>query len=84
MIKKELIKKIKVVCVKRLNNSINGNPKFQFNFENGGVITTPTDAGFVYGFSQHTFLGKFVDVVYHHTEKGKAILNEIKLTKSNN
>ena len=77
----ELIKKIKVIGVKRLNNSINGNPKYQFNFDGGGVITTPSDAGWVYAFSTDTFWGKFVDVSYHHTKKGKAILNSIKLTK---
>ena len=35
------IKNIKVTGVKRLNNSFMGNPKYQFHFEKGGVITTP-------------------------------------------
>ena len=71
----------KLTGIKRLNNSINGNPKYKFHFEGGGVITTPSDAGWVYAFSTDTFWGKFVDVSYHHTKKGKAMLNSIKLTK---
>ena len=35
----------KVTDVKRLNNSVNGNPRYKFLFEGGGVAYTPSDAG---------------------------------------
>ena len=76
------IKNIKVTGVKRLNNSFMGNPKYQFHFEKGGVITTPSDAGWVYAFSTYTFINKMVDISYHLTKSGKAILNSIKEVKN--
>ena len=78
------IKNIKVTGVKRLNSSFMGNPKYQFHFETepkGGVITTPSDAGWVYAFSTYTFIDKIVDISYHITKSGKAILNSIKEVK---
>ena len=71
----------KVTDVKRLNNSVNGNPKYKFLFEGGGVATTPSDAGWVYAFSQHTFFQQWVDISYHVTKSGKAILDSISLNK---
>ncbi len=71
---------VKVTGVKKLNNSVNGNPKYKF-YTNKGTITTPSDALWVYAFSTHTFLNKMVDVSYHLTKSGKAILNSIKEVK---
>ena len=34
--------------IQRLNNSKNGNPKYRFDTDDG-VVTTPSDAMFVYG-----------------------------------
>ena len=62
----------------RLNNSINGNPKYKFVFSGAGVATTPSDAGWVYSFSTDTFIGKNVDITYRYTKKGKCILESIK------
>jgi len=76
------IKNIKVTGVKRLNSSFMGNPKYQFHFEKSGCITTPSDAGWVYAFSTHTFIDKIVDISYHITKSGKAILNSIKEVKN--
>ena len=70
-----------VTGVQRLNNSVNGNPKYKFLFEGGGVATTPSDAGWVYAFSQHTFFQKWVDITYHVTKSGKNILDSITLNK---
>jgi len=75
------IKNIKITGVQRLNNSDNGNPKYKFHTKNG-VVTTPSDALWVYAFSTHTFLNKMVDVSYHLTKSGKAILNSIKEVKN--
>ena len=44
MTKKSIIN-IKVSGVKKLNNSSNGNPKYEFHFHKGGIATTPSDAG---------------------------------------
>ena len=71
----------KVTDVKRLNNSVNGNPRYKFLFEGGGVATTPSDAGWVYSFSQDTFFQKWVDITYHVTKSGKNILDSITLNK---
>jgi hypothetical protein len=68
---------VKVTGVKKLNNSVNGNPKYKF-YTNKGVVTTPSDALWVYAFSTNTFINKMVDISYHLTKSGKAILNSIK------
>ena len=78
MSKKSIIN-IKVSGVKRLNNSVMGNPKYEFHFNKGGVATTPSDAGWVYAFSTDTFWGKWVDITYHITKAGKSILDSITL-----
>ena len=70
--------KTKVINVKRLKNSLNGNPKYEFNFNDVGLVVTPADAGWVHGFSQHTFLNKNVEIEYHITPKGRYILDDIK------
>ena len=68
---------VKVTSVKRLNNSVNGNPKYKF-YTDEGVVTTPSDAMWVYAFSTYTFINKIVDISYHTTKSGKAILNSIR------
>jgi len=68
---------VKVTGVKRLNNSVNGNPKYKF-YTDEGVVTTPSDAMWVYAFSTDTFINKIVDISYHTTKSGKAILNSIR------
>ena len=75
------IKNQKVTGVQRLNNSVNGNPKYKFTFEGGGVATTPSDTMWVSSISQGTFFLKWVDITYHMTKGGKAILDSITLNK---
>jgi len=74
------IKNVKITGVQRLNNSVNGNPRYRFHTKNG-VVTTPSDALWVYSFSTDTFLNKIVDISYHLTKSGKAILDSIKEVK---
>ena len=75
----------KVTDVKRLNNSVNGNPRYKFVFESGTpyelVAFTPSDAGWVYSFSQHTFLDQWVDISYHVTPSRVNFLDSITLNK---
>lgn len=68
---------VKVTGVKRLNNSVNGNPKYKF-YTDEGVVITPSDAMWVYAFSTYTFINKIVDISYHTTKSGKAILDSIR------
>ena len=68
----------KVINVKRLKNSLQGNPKYEFNFNDVGLLTTPANAGWVYSFSTDTFLNKNVLIKYHITRTGRYILDEIK------
>ena len=74
------IKNVKITGVQRLNNSVNGNPRYRFHTKNG-VVTTPSDALWVYSFSTDTFLNKIVGISYHLTKSGKAILDSIKEVK---
>ena len=70
--------KTKVINVKRLKNSLQGNPKYEFNFNDVGLLTTPANAGWVYSFPTDTFLNKNVLIKYHITRTGRYILDEIK------
>ena len=67
----------KVINVKRLKNSLNGNPRYEFNFNDVGTVKTPSDAGWVYGFSTDTFLNKNVSIKYHITPTKRYILDSI-------
>ena len=69
--------KTKVINVKRLKNSLNGNPKYEFNFNDVGLLKTPANAGWVYGFSTDTFLNKNVSIKYHITPTKRYILDSI-------
>jgi hypothetical protein len=71
----------KVIDVKRLKSSFCGNPKYEFNFNDVGLLTTPANAGWVYGFSTNTFLNKNVSIKYHITKTGRYILDSIKEVK---
>ena len=67
----------KVINVKRLKNTFNGNPRFEFNFNDVGIVKTPANAGWVYGFSTDTFLNKNVSIKYHITPTKRYILDSI-------
>ena len=72
------IQETRVKGVQRLNNSKNGNPKYRFHTDDG-VVTTPSDAMFVYWLNVDSFYNKDVVIDYHLTTKGKAILDSITL-----
>ena len=63
----------KLTGIKRLNNSINGNPKFQLHFGNE-VVTTSTDSMIAYMISD-SLLGETLNLKYHYNKKHKAILD---------
>ena len=67
----------RITGVKRLNNSINGNPKYEIHTENG-VVTTPTDSMIAYAWSFERLIGDTVTINFRVTKKGKAILEDIK------
>ena len=74
------IQETRVKGVERLNNSINGNPKYRFHTDDG-VVTTPSDSMYVYGLNVDSFYNKDVVIDYHLTTKGEAILDNITLKK---
>jgi hypothetical protein len=65
----------KLTGIKRLNNSINGNPKFQLHFDHE-VVTTPNDSMLAYKIGDF-LLGKTLSLKYHYTKKHRAILDEL-------
>tara|TARA_R110000765_G_scaffold284220_1_gene381060 strand:- start:700 stop:933 length:234 start_codon:yes stop_codon:yes gene_type:complete len=66
----------KLTGIKRLNNSTNGNPKFQLHFGNE-VVTTSTDSMIAYMITD-SLLGETLNLKYHYTpKKHKAILDNL-------
>ena len=64
--------------IKRLNNSINGNPKYMlyFNYE---VVRTPSDSMLAYKID-NSLIGKKLLITYHLTDKKKqAILDNFEI-----
>ena len=55
---------MKVDSVERLNNSRNGNPRYEFHFANGLKWKTPVDAGWVYGIVPSRFENADAKVFY--------------------
>ena len=58
-----------IKSIERLNNSRNGNPKYNFVLYDDEVATeidmvTPTDAGWVYGIDPHALIGSSVTIDY--------------------
>jgi hypothetical protein len=53
--------KVRIVALRRLNNSVNGNPRYDVAFSNGEMHTTSSDAGFCYGITNPEMKGD-VDV----------------------
>ena len=66
----------KITGVKRLNNSINGNPKYEIHTEDG-VVTTPTDSMIAYEWNFERLIGDTVTINFRVSNEGKAILEDI-------
>ena len=62
--------------VKRLNNSINGNPNFLI-YTNEGVVRTPKDSTLSYAYTFSNFIGDKVLINYYLNNKSQAILESI-------
>jgi hypothetical protein len=65
----------KIEHVARLKNSKNGNPRFKFIFADGDMLTTQTDAGWVYSISPDQLIGRPVAATFHFTPTGRGILD---------
>jgi hypothetical protein len=59
----------KVSKVSRLDNSINGNPRYAVWLDRLGRFRTPTDAGWVYGVNFSKLEGRTVLIDTGRTEK---------------
>ena len=68
----------KVLTVKRLNNSINGNPRYSFKFQNIGNAQTKKDDMSVYGYDINGFMvDSYVKIDYRVTPKNKVIIENL-------
>tara|TARA_R100001079_G_C4420284_1_gene139431 strand:+ start:600 stop:827 length:228 start_codon:yes stop_codon:yes gene_type:complete len=65
----------KLTGIKRLNNSINGNPNYKLYFGNE-VVRTPEDSMLAYKISD-TYLGKDCQIIYYYNDKEQAYLKDI-------
>lgn len=45
----QILRNVRVVKTNRLNNSVNGNPRYSVVFDDGSVIETQSDAAVNYG-----------------------------------
>jgi hypothetical protein len=72
---------VRVTGLKRLNNSVNGNPRYNVTFDNGTNGNTSSDASFCYGIENPAMRGA-VDVwltrrgLIEHMEPCKKATNE--------
>ena len=65
----------KLTGIKRLNNSINGNPNYKLYFGNE-VVRTPEDSMLAYKISD-TYLNKECQIIYYYNDKEQAYLKDI-------
>jgi hypothetical protein len=67
-----------VLDFKRLNNSKNGSPRYEFKLSDLGYAKTESDAMWVYALTPDRFIGKEVDVEYRTTPTGRIVLENLK------
>ena len=65
----------KLTAIKRLHNSINGNPNYKLYFGND-VVRTPEDSMLAYKISD-TYLNKECQITYYYNDKEQAYLKDI-------
>lgn len=65
----------KVVAVERLNNSANGNPRYEITLDWGVKCRTAADEGWVYGLNWDNLIGKNVKVLTRRPRKNLMILS---------
>jgi len=65
----------KLTGIKRLNNSINGNPNYKLYFGNE-VVRTPEDSMLAYKISD-TYLNKDCQITYYYNDNEEAYLKDI-------
>ena len=68
----------RIDSLKRLNSSVNGNPRFRVYFTDGSSAETQSDAGFCYGLENRENFG--VDVAVRFTKAGK--ISDLRPVKS--
>lgn len=65
----------KLTRIKRLDNSINGNPNYMLYFGNE-VVRTPKDSMLAYKISD-TYLNKECQIIYYYNDQEQAYLKDI-------
>jgi len=66
-----------VLDYKRLDNSVHGNPRYEFRFLKLGSAKTESDAGWVYALTPYDLVGKEVDIEYRTTPTGRIVLEDL-------
>ena len=66
-----------VARIDRLRNSRDGNPRFKFTFQDGDVLTTAPNAGWVFNICPDQLTGRPVAATFHFTPRGKGVLDGV-------
>lgn len=66
-----------VLKYKRLNNSVHGNPRYEFRFLKLGHAKTEPNAMWVYALTPYDLVGKEVDIEYRTTPTGRIVLENL-------
>jgi len=76
----------KLLNYKRLKNSVNGSPRYEFRFLKLGdefnrhefiYAKTESDAGWVYALTPYALVGKEVDIECRTTPTGRIVLEDL-------
>lgn len=63
----------------RLENSRNGNPRYKVKFDNGTIMKTAPDAGWVYAIVPDQLVDRPIAASYHMNRSGNAVLDGLRL-----
>ena len=71
-------KRIKIVqSIKRLHNSKDGNPRFEFTFSNGERMKTAANVMWAFAIVPDRLIGRPIAATFHYTPSGGAVLDGV-------
>ena len=71
-------KRIKIVqSIKRLHNSKDGNPRFEFTFSNGERMKTAANVMWAFAIVPDRLVGRPIAATFHYTRSGCAVLDGV-------
>mgnify|MGYP004449402207 FL=1 len=63
--------------IKRLHNSKDGNPRFEFTFSNGESMKTASDVMWSLAILPDRLVGRPIAATFHYTPSGRAVLDGV-------